>query len=105
MTTRIPQQPSTLQGQNAADALLRKEKTAKSDKPIDSQQKTKLDASYELNLSESAQTMMASPLPTVTNAEEARKQLDLIRAAADNSAGSVLSSHKPSAKAVVDLLA
>jgi len=105
MTTRIPQQPSTLQGQNAADALLRKEKTAKSDKPIDSQQKTKLDASYELNLSESAQSMMASPLPAVTNSDEAKKQLALIRAAAERSADSVLSSHKPSAKSVVDLLA
>ena len=49
--------------------------------------------------------MMASPLPAVTNAEEARKQLELIRAAAEKSAGSVLSAHKPSAKSVVDLLA
>ena len=105
MTTRIPQQSSSLQGQSAVEALLRKEKAAKSDKPIDPQQSSKLDPSYELELSETAQSMMASPLPAVTNLEEARKQLELIRAAAEKSAGSVLSAHTPSAKSVVDLLA
>ena len=102
MTTRISQQTSTLSGQNAADALLRKEK---SDKAITPQPKAKLDASYELNLSENAQSLMASPLPAVTGPEDAERQLDLIRAAAEKSAESVLNSHKPSAKSVVDLLA
>ncbi len=102
MTTRISQQTSALSGQNAADALLRKEK---SDKTITQQPKTKLDVSYELNLSETAQSLMASPLPAVTGPEDAKKQLDLIRAAAEKSAESVLSSHKPSAKSVMDLLA
>ena len=102
MTTRISQQPSTLSGQSAAEALQRKEK---SDKTLTSQPKTKLDASYELNLSETAQALMASPLPAVTGPVDAKKQFDLIRAAAEKSAASVLSSHKPNTKSVMDLLA
>ena len=105
MTTRIPQQSSALQGQSASEALLRKDKSAKSDKPLDPQQSSKLDTSYELELSETAQSMMASPLPTVSSPEEARRQLEMIRAAAEKSSGSLLSVHKPSAKSVVDLLA
>lgn len=105
VNTRIPQQSSTLQVQSTAEALLRKEKAVKSDKPIDPQLSNKLDASYELNLSEAAQSMTASALPAVKTPEDARKQLDLIRAAAEKSAGSMLSSHKPNAKSVVDLLA
>ena len=102
MTTRISQQPSTLSGQSAADALQRKEK---SDKTVTPQPKAKLDASYELNLSETAQALMASPLPAVNGPEDAKKQLDLIRAVAEKSAASVLSSHKPNTKSVMDLLA
>lgn len=105
MTTRIPQQLRLCRDKAPPKRYFAKEKAAKSDKPIDPQQSSKLDTSYELELSETAQSMMASPLPAVTNAEEARKQLELIRAAAEKSAGSVLSAHKPSAKSVVDLLA
>jgi hypothetical protein len=103
MTAKIPSQASTLPGQAGADAL-RKDKSDKLDKSS-SQQTKKLDASYDLELSETAQSMRSAQLPTVKNPAEAQTQLGLIRAAAERSAGSALSAHKPSAKAVVDLLA
>lgn len=104
MNTKIPSQVSTLTGQNSAEAILRKEK---SDKPetTSTQPRKKLDASYELKLSETAQSMISAQLPPVRSPAEARQQLDLLRSVAEKSAGSVLSAHKPSAKSVVDLLA
>lgn len=62
-------------------------------------------SSYTLDLSETAQAMIASRQPSVSSAEEARKQLDAIRSAARQSAGTVLDTQKPRPQSVIDLLA
>ena len=107
MNTKIPPQntPAPI-GQNPAEIAnkIRKDQTKNTAEPLAAKPK-KLDASYELQLTESAQSNLNSALPSVRTPQDIRKQLDFIKAAAENSAGSILSAHKPSAKSVVDLLA
>lgn len=108
MVSKITSQATALTGQNGNEALLRNEKASQNNadkSTLSTRPEKKLDASYELNLSEAAQGKAASPLPAVNSPEEARRQLDLIKSAAENSAASLTSLHKTNAKSVVDLLA
>ena len=105
MSAKISSQSSALTGQSAAEALLRNEKSDKSTETIAEKPKKKLDESYELKLSEAAQSMMSSALPAVSTPDEAQKQMALIKAAAEQSSSSTMSAQKPTAKAVMDLLA
>jgi len=105
MSAKISSQSSALTGQSAAEALLRNEKSDKSTETIAAKPKKKLDESYELNLSETAQSMMSSALPAVSTPDEAQKQMALIKAASEQSSSSTMSAQKPTAKAVMDLLA
>lgn len=100
-----PQQSSALTGQSSADALLRTDNPDKSETTQSSAITKPLGASYELSLSESAQATMGSKTPAVNNSEEAQKQLDLIKSAAQQSPSVVLSMQKPDVKSVIDLLA
>ena len=108
MVSKITQQASSLTGQTGTETLLRNDKTtqttADKPKPLVHHAK-KLDASYEVNLSEAGKAKAATPLPAVNNPEEARRQLDLIKIAAENSAANLTNLHKTNAKQVMDLLA
>ena len=64
----------------------------------------KLDPSYTLNLSESAQAKVNEPLPSVRSPEDARRQLDLIKAASLKSPASLTGAQNPSTKSAIDLL-
>lgn len=98
--------PSTaLNGQTAADALLRNETTATSSSTQSTAPKKNPSASYELSLSETAQALMGSSTPATNNPSDAQKQLDLIKAAAQQSPSTILNLHNPNAKSVIDLLA
>ncbi len=103
MVAKISPQSPALTGKAGADALLASEKNTQNTVPV--KPKKKMDTSYELNLSDSAKSQMASPLPAVNSREEAKKQLDIIKGASEKSASIFLSTQKPSAKSVVDLLA
>ena len=107
MNTKIPPQntPAPI-GQNIGELVnkIRKDQLKNTTEPLAAKPR-KLDSSYELQLSENAQSNLNSVLPTVRSPQDVRKQMDLIKAAAENAAGSILSAHKPSAKSVVDLLA
>lgn len=104
MNQKIPSPHQNLSGQNNNELLRRAERAERLDK-TDTTGKKKLDASYELKLSETAQAMIDSKLPAVRNQEDARKQLEQLRAAAERSPSTVLGSQKPNAKTVLDLLA
>jgi hypothetical protein len=99
------QQSSALTGQSAADALLRTDNLDKSETAQPSDIAKPLGASYELSLSESAQAAMGSKTSAVNNAEEAQRQIDLIKSAVQQSPTVVLSMQKPDVKSVIDLLA
>ena len=108
MVSKIISQFNALSGQNGNEALLRNEKASQNNadrSTLSKRPEKKLDASYELNLSEAAQGKVASPLPAVNTPEDARRQLELIKSAAENSAANLTSLHKVNAKSVVDLLA
>jgi hypothetical protein len=64
----------------------------------------KLDPSYTVNLSESAQAKVNEPLPPVRSPEDARRQLDLIKAASMKSPASLTSAQNPGTKSAIDLL-
>lgn len=105
MSSTISSQSPALTAQNAADALLRNDRTANAPEILAPNPPNKLDASYELSLSESAQATMGSARPSVNTPTDAQKQLDLIKATAQQSANNVLNLQKPNAKSVIDLLA
>ncbi len=105
MGNTISSQSTALNGQNAADALLRNETAANSSSTQSTTQKKTPSASYELSLSETAQALMGSKTPATNNPTDAQKQLDLIKAAAQQSPATTLNLHTPNAKSVVDLLA
>ena len=108
MVSKISSQTTALTGQNGNEALLRNEKASQNNadkSTLSKRPEKKLDASYEVNLSEAAKGKTASPLPAVNSPEEARRQLELIKSAAENSAANLTSLHKVNAKSVVDLLA
>ena len=105
MGNTISSQSTALNGQNAADALLRNETAANSSSSQSPTPKKTQSASYELSLSETAQALMGSYTPATNNPTDAQKQLDLIKAAAQQSSATVLNLHTPNAKSVVDLLA
>lgn len=103
MNPKIPSPHQNLSGQPSSESLRRQEKTERLEQSASAPKK--LDASYELKLSETAQSMISSQLPPVRNQEEARKQLEQLRAAAERSPAAVLGSQKPNVKTVLDLLA
>ena len=105
MTAKISSQSTALTGQSAVEALLRNENSENSSENVSSKPKKKLDASYELSLSEAAQSMKSAALPSVSTPEEAKKQLDLIKAAVAQSTTAASNAHTPNAKTVIDLLA
>ena len=108
MVSKIMQQASSLTGQTVTETLLRNEKNAltNADKPKPlAHHAKKLDASYELNLSEAGKAKTTSPLPAVNSPEDARRQLDLIKSAVESSAATMTNLHKTNAKSVMDLLA
>lgn len=105
MSTTISSQSSALTSQSAPEALLRNDRAANTPEIPATDMTNRLDASYELSLSESAQTLMGSARPSVKTSTDAQKQLDLIKTAAQQSANSLLNLQKPNAKSVLDLLA
>ena len=105
MGNTISSQSTALNGQNAADALLRSDTAASSSSSQSTPPKKTPSASYELSLSDTAQALMGSKTPVTNNPTDAQKQLDLIKAAAQQSPATTLNLHTPNAKSVVDLLA
>jgi len=108
MVSKITPQSTSLTGQSGTDALLRNENNSQATTEKNAaaaNPKKKLSASYEVTLSEAGQAKAASPLPSVNSPEEAKRQLDLIKAAADNAGASLANLHKTDAKSVMDLLA
>ena len=105
MSAKISSASSALTGQNITETSVRNEQNAKNANALSAKPKKRLDESFELNLSETGQSMLSSALPAVGTPDEAKKQMALIKAAAEQSANSVLSSHMPTANSVIDLLA
>lgn len=105
MGSKISSQSQALTGQVAAESLLRNETADSTADIVPSIPKKKLDSSYELNLSETAQSLLSSALPVVSTPDEAQIQINLIKSAAQQSASTVLNSHKPNFQTAIDLLA
>lgn len=105
MGTKISSQSPALTGQSAADAMMRNEAIEKSTEDFSTGSQKTLEASYEVNLSDKAQSLLSSALPSVNTPDEAQTQLNLVKLAIQQSPATFLNSHKPNAQTVTDLLA
>jgi len=101
---KIASQSTAPTTQISADALFRNESQDNS-LATSTVDKTKpLGASYELTLSEKAKSLFDST-PPINNSADAQKHLVLIKAAAQQSAATVLNLQNPNVKSAIDLLA
>ena len=105
MGTKISSQSSALTGQSAADAMMRNEAIEKPAEDFSSGTQKSLDTSYEVNLSDKAQSLFSSASPSVSEPNDAQTQMNLIKLALQQSPATFLNSHKPTAQTVIDLLA
>ena len=105
MGTKISSQSPALTGQNAADAMMRNEAIEKPADAFSASPQKSLDTSYEVNLSDNAQSLLSSASPGVSAPNEAQTQMNLIKLALQQSPATFLNSHKPTAQTVIDLLA
>lgn len=107
MVSKISQQATPTTGQTGTDALSRNEQGSQTvaDKSISTSPPKKLDASYELNLSEAAQAKLASAPAETNTPEKAQLQMNQIRSAMEKSTTSMTNLHKINSQSVLDLLA
>ena len=104
MTTKISSQSQSFVNQAAADAMLRNDAA---DKTAENSSETAapLNASFTLNLSETAQSALTSSRMTVQSPDEARQQLSQIKDSLQQSPASVQNLQKFTPQSVIDLLA
>ena len=105
MGTKISSQLPALTGQSAADAMMRNEAIEKPAEDFAASPQKSLDTSYEVNLSDKAQSLLSSAPPGVSAPNDAQTQMNLIKLALQQSPATFLNSHKPNAQTVIDLLA
>ena len=108
MVSSISQQTAAPTTQTGTDALLRNEQSSQtsSDTPASTSTPTpKLDASYNLDLSDAALTKLATSSTETNSPENAKKLLDQIKSSLQNSTTNLNSLHKTSPQSVMDLLA
>lgn len=113
MVSKVSQPTTMPTGQTGTEALFRNDQTEQKAQTasVSSTQTTsaasskKLDTSYELNLSETAQAKLAASAAETNSPDNARKQLELVQASLQNSSANVSSLHKVNSQSVIDLLA
>ncbi len=106
MGTKISSQSPALTGQSAADAMIRNnEALEKSTEDFSTSPQKSLDTSYEVNLSDKAQSLFSSALPGVSAPNDTQAQMNVIKLALQQAPATFLNSHKPNAQTVIDLLA
>ena len=103
MATKISSQSQSVVNQVAADAMFRNDAA---DKTSESANETAApsNASFTLNLSETAQSALTSARMTVQSPDEARQQLSQIKDSLQQSPASVQNLQKFSPQSVIDLL-
>jgi len=104
MTAKISSQSQSLVNQAAVDAQYRKDVA---DKTAETSRGTTAppNASFSLNLSETAQSALMSARMTVQSPDEAQQQLNQITDSLQQSPASVQNLHQFTPQSVIDLLA
>ena len=108
MVSSISQQAATQTTQAGTEALLRNEQSSQTsaDTPASTSAPTpKLDASYNLDLSDAALAKLATSSTETSSPENAKKLLDQIKSSLQNSTTNLNNLHKTSPQSVIDLLA